>query len=430
MRKTTDLKTEPKHSSKLRHYLFYGYFIVAVALLIIILDYGSRLTFGVFFKPMADEFNWSRALTSGAVTLSMLGQGTGAVMMGRLNDKLGPRFVMTLCGALLGAGYLLMAMVNNVWQLYLFYGIIVGLGMGGAFTAMLSTVARWFVKRRGLMTGITIAGTGIGEFIIPPLMTWLILIYGWHNSYIIMGGAVLALGIILAQFLKRDPSKIGLVPYGADQAVKLKAISDDRSLSLKEATRTRQFWFMVVTFFSLGYILMAVNIHLVPHITDLGVSATAAADIFAVCGGFTAIGCIVLGNTIDRLGSRRALMICFFLMTISLLWLTELTSILFLGLFAAVFGLASGGSTPIESTITADLFGMKSHGAILGSISFGFACGGAVGPLLTGYLFDLNGNYRLAFLALAIIAAIGLISCAIIRPVKSRRLEFDVLNRS
>ncbi len=90
----------------------------------------------------------------------MMDQGTGAIIMGRLNDKLGPRFVMTLCGCLLGAGYLLMAVIHNVWQLYLFYGIIVGLGMSGVFTSLLSTVARWFVKRRGLVAGVVSAGTG------------------------------------------------------------------------------------------------------------------------------------------------------------------------------------------------------------------------------------------------------------------------------
>jgi MFS family permease len=417
---------DPARNSKSGHILFYGYIVVAAALLIIILDYGSRLTIGVFFKPMLNEFDWSRALTSGAVTLSMLGQGTGAIIMGRLNDKLGPRFVMTLCGCLIGAGYLLMAMIHGVWQLYLFYGVIVGLGMSGVFTSLLSTVARWFVKRKGLMAGIVSAGTGIGQLIAPPITNWLISIYDWRLSYIIMGGLVLVFGIILAQFLKRDPGKMGLAPYGGDRVEQPKLGPIERGLSVSEAIHTRQYWFMTFTFFSLGYVLMAINTHLVPHITDLGISAAAAANVFAISGLFSAIGCIALGTTADRLGHRRSLMIYFFVMVASLLWLTQLTTEWLFLPFAVFFGLSSGGSVPIESTIIVDLFGIKSHGAILGSITFGFACGGALGPFLSGYLFDLTGNYRSAFLVCAIIAVIGLISCAVIRPVNKRGLEAGV----
>jgi MFS family permease len=414
---------KPELNSKGGRYLFYGYVVVAAALLLIILDYGSRLTIGVFFKPMLNEFEWSRALTSGAVTLSMLGQGTGAVMMGRLNDKLGPRFVMTLCGCLLGAGYLLMAMVHGVWQLYLFYGVIIGLGMSGVFTSLLSTVARWFVKRRGLMAGIVSAGTGIGQLVAPPITNQLISLYDWRISYLILGGIVLVFGVILAQLLKRDPGKMGLAPYGSGQAEKPDSSSVDRGLSVKEVVRTRQYWLVMVVFSSLGYILMGINTHLVPHITDLRISAAVAANIFAVVGVFTATGCIALGTIADRLGHKRSLIIYFYIMAAALFWLTQLTTIWPFVTFAVFFGLSSGGTVPIESIIIVDLFGIKSHGAILGTITLGFACGGALGPFLTGYFFDLTGNYWLSFLVCAIIAFIGLISCAMLRPVKNRSLE-------
>lgn len=196
-------------SNNPRTKLFYGYIIVAAALLIVIMAFGSRFSFGVFFKPMLRDFGWSRTLTSGAVALSMLFQGAGSMYMGRLNDKLGPRFVMTLCCIFLGLGLLLMSLVRDVWQLYLFYGVIVGAGMGGAFVAPLSTVARWFVKRRGIMTGIVIAGVGIGTLIVPPLANWLISLYDWRLSYIIVGSCILVIGVLAAQVLRRDPSKKG-----------------------------------------------------------------------------------------------------------------------------------------------------------------------------------------------------------------------------
>lgn len=221
---------------------------------------------------------------------------------------------------------------------------------------------------------------------------------------------------------------MGLVPYGSNQAEKPKSGSSDRGLSVKEVIHTRQYWMMIVTFFSLGYTIMAINTHLVPHITDLGISSTAVANIFAICGMFSAIGCVALGTTADKIGNRRSLMIYFFVIAATLFWLTRLNTIWPFVLFAVFFGLSSGGSVPIESTIIVDLFGIKSHGAILGTITFGFAYGGALGPFLTGYLFDLTGNYRLGFFVCAIIASIGLISCSILGPIKNRSFEPGVLN--
>ncbi len=133
-----------------RRRFFYGYILVIAALVIITLNYGARFSFGIFFKPVLNEFGWTRALTSGAFTASMLFQAVASPLLGRLNDKFGPRWVLTLCGFLLGVGYLLMSQVTGLWHLYLFYGVIVGTGMGGSFVASLSTIARWFLREEVL----------------------------------------------------------------------------------------------------------------------------------------------------------------------------------------------------------------------------------------------------------------------------------------
>ena len=402
---------------------FYGYIIVAAALLIIILDYGARLSFGVFFKPMLHEFDWTRSLTSGAFTISMLFQGLGSIYMGRLNDKLGPRFVMTICGVFLGVGFLLMSQVGGVWQLYLFYGVIIGTGMGGAFVALLSTVARWFVKRRGMMTGIVIAGVGLGQFIVSPVANWLISIYDWRMSYIIIGSVVLIIGVLAAQILRRDPTKMGLVPHGEQKVGEKRLASGEEGFSLVEAIHTRQFWMVIVIFFCLGYCVFTVNVHLVPNITDLGISATTAANILAVAGALTAIGCIVLGGIADRIGNRQVCVISFILITTSVFCLVAIKEVWMFYPYAIIYGLGAGGGAPVESTLTAELFGMKSHGAIFGVVSFSFTIGGAVGPFLTGYAFDVTGNYQVAFLITAASGAIGLILSAILRPMKRQELK-------
>jgi len=403
-------ETEPR--------FFYGYIVVIAALLIILLHYGTRSSFGVFFKPMLNEFDWTRTLTSGAFTLSMLMQGVGSVIMGRLNDKHGSRVVMTLCGLFLGLGYLLMSLTSGVWHLYLFYGVIIGIGMGGSFVALLSTVARWFVLRRGVMTGIVIAGMGVGTFIVTPISNWLISVYDWRTSYALLGGMVLVISILAAQFLRRDPAQMGLVPYGADNGEEISSVSAEEGYSLKQAADTMQFWMVMLIYFCLGYFVFTVYVHLVPHITDLGISATTATNVLAVMGALNATGCIVLGGIADRLGNRQVITISFILITAALFWLVPSTEVWMLYLFAVIYGIGSGGGAPVESTVVAELFGMKSHGYIFGFVSCSFTIGGAIGPLLTGYLFDVSNSYQLAFIICGAISAVGLIFAALLRPTK------------
>jgi len=400
---------------------FYGYAVVAAAMLIVLLHYGTRSSFGIFFKPMLAEFGWTRGLTSGAFTLSMLFQGVGSIFMGRLNDKLGPRFVMTLCGFLLGAGYLLMSRTDSSWQLYLFYGVVVGTGMSGAFVALLSTAARWFVKRRGMMTGIVIGGIGVGTFLVPPAANWLISVYDWRPAYAIMGGVLLVISVLAAQVLRRDPARMGLEPYGDTGGKEAGPAFGDRGFSLREAAVTRQFWMLMIIYFCFGYSVFTINVHLVPHVTDLGIAATTAASVLAAAGAMNAAGCVGLGGAADSIGSRRVSAISFILIAAGVFWLVPISEAWMFYLFAVVYGIGSGGGAPVESTMTAELFGMKSHGLLLGVVSFSFTIGGAFGPFLTGYLFDVNGSYQTAFLICASVGALGFIFSVLLRPMKGRK---------
>ena len=155
------------HQSEPR--LFYGYVIVATALIIMVIIWGTNYCFGIFFKPLLSEFGWTRAMISGAFSLAILFEGFGSMFMGRLNDRYGSRSIMTTCGLFYGLGYLLMSQTRCVWQLYLFYGVIVGIGLSGSYVSLMSTITRWFVERRGTMIAIVIAGVNIGTLIMTPI---------------------------------------------------------------------------------------------------------------------------------------------------------------------------------------------------------------------------------------------------------------------
>jgi len=402
------LKTEPR--------FFYGYIVVVVALFIMVVSWAAYSSFGVFFRPLLNEFGWTHAKTSGAFSLSMAIYGVLGIVVGVLNDRFGPRVVLTLCGLLLGLGYLLMSRVTALWQMYLFYGVIIGTGMSGVWVPQLSTVARWFVGRRTLMTGIVLAGVSIGHLIGPPVTTRLIGVYDWRLSYIMLGGVVLLLMVLFAQFLRRDPTQMGQLPYGADKAKQPELTPEARSFSLREAAHTAQFWVTSGIFFCFGFGAFAIVVHIVPHAIELGISATSAATILSCRGGMSLVGNYVLGGVADRIGNRRIFIVGFIIVSAALLWLVPAGELWMLYLFALIFGFAGGGMAASESPLAAGLFGLRSHGLIYGVVHLGFTAGAAVGPVVTGYIFDLTGTYQLAFLVCAGFSIAGIILAALLRP--------------
>ena len=177
--------------------IFYGYIVVAVAFLILVVTFGPHSAYGLFFNPLLAEFGWTRAMTSGAFSLSMFMYGILSIVAGGLNDRFGPRLMVSLCGMLIGLGFILMSQVNSLWQLYLFFGVLTGIGMSAVWVPQMSSIARWFVKRRSLMTGIVIAGAGISQLIAPPIISRLIATYDWRLSYVILGGVILVFMVVI-----------------------------------------------------------------------------------------------------------------------------------------------------------------------------------------------------------------------------------------
>lgn len=398
---------------------FYGYVIVGAALLIMAIMWGAYNSFGIFFEPVLDYFNGTRTIISGSLSLSWITQGLLGIIMGRLTDRLGPRVVLTISGFLVGLGYLLMWKIGAVWQLYLFYGVIIGSGMGGSWVPIVSTVARWFAKRRSLMTGIVLSGISIGTLIGAPVASRLISTYDWRMSYVIVGGIVLVVVVLAAQFLRRDPTQAKQRPYGENEGEKQEPVSETHSFSLREAVRTRQFWLTSGMFFCFGFCFYTIMTHIVLHAIGLGISSTSAANILATIGGLSIVGRIVLGSAADRFGNRQVFIIGFILMAAALFWLVPAKELWALYLFVVVFGFAIGGCATSESPLVAGLFGLSSHGLILGVINLlGFIFGAAVGPFIGGYVFDTTSSYQLAFIVCGAMSVAGLILTVLLSPLQ------------
>jgi MFS family permease len=399
---------------------FYGYVIVVVGFFSLLVLYGTQYSFGVFFKPMLEEFGWSRTLTSGAYSMNVILQGFASLVAGQLSDRFGPRIVVTGSGILLGAGYLLMSTINTPWQIYLYYGFLISMG-SCIWVPFLSAVARWFTKGRGLMSGVVSAGIGAGILLMPPIANQLIAHNSWRASYMIVG--LIALVIIVAggQLLKRSPDEARATPSGGGGQAKARVTGPaDEGLSFKEAIRTSQCWVFALIFFAANLSTQVVMVHIVPHATDIEISAVAAATIMSVIGASSIVSKVGFGSVVDRLGGKRVTIICSALMAFAFLLAVRADTLWMLYIFGALFAFAYGGFSAAQSPTVAEYFGLKAHGAILGTILIGNFVGGAIGPLVAGRIFDTTGRYFYAFLLCIAVSAIGLIGAATLKPMKKR----------
>jgi len=410
------------HSSKDNLRFFYGYIVVFVGFIILTMTYSAQYCFGVFFKPILGEFGWTRAVTSGAFSLSMIISGLAGIPMGILNDRIGPRIVLTLCGLLLGVGLLLMSRVTTIWHFYLFYGLVIGIGVG-SMVPLVSTVARWFVKRRTFMSGIVVAGTGMGAVIGPPVADRLIAAYDWHLAYIILGCIVLITIVVSAQFLRRDPSQKGQVPHGEQKVKNEKPKSGSGDFVFKEAVATVQFWLVFGQFFCFGFCLFVIMVHIVPHATDLGISTASAATILVVIGAVSIVSKVAMGRVGDIIGNKKAFVAGFILLLLSLLWLMFTGVLWGFYVFAIVFAVGYGAHVAQQSPAAAKLFGLTSLGSIFGVLTLGLTTGVAVGPVLAGYIFDITGGYRIAFIVTILISITGLILTAFTKTTLSKSTD-------
>jgi len=381
------------------------FLIVGTGFLVQAVYVGLLFMFGILFLEFEETFGWSRALISGAFSVFLLGTGFIGIAMGKLNDLFGPRRIM-IAGALIhGAGYALMSLIQAPWQLYFFYGVLVAVGFSTHDILTLSTIARWFTAKRSLMSGIVKAGAGAGTFVVPILVTTLLSVWNWRIACLVVGATSTLILIFLAQFLTRNPPSTP-APSRGDSTP---APQTEFGLTLKLATKTRNFWILCFGQFLIFSCLMVVMIHVAPHARDLGFGTTQAAKVLSTIGAASILGRIILGGAADRLGGKRTLIIAYSLLSASLIWLIFIREPWILFLFAPVYGFTHGAFFTLISPTIAEFFGTRSHGVIFAIVLFPGTIGGALSPLIAGHVFDTLGSYQPVFICLAGLAVAGLV---------------------
>ena len=394
--------------------VFYGYIVTAAAFGVSLIGWGSYQTFGVFFKPMLTEFGWTRAEMSLAYSLALIVLGILGIIMGWLTDSLGPRIVVIVFGSFLGISYLLMSQINTLWQFQLYYGLVGAIGLSALTIPTMATVARWFVRKRGLMIGIAQAGSGIGGLIFAPFAGWLILSYGWRSAYTIFGVIIIVGIIVSGAFLRRDPKDAAQSPYGANEVVAPQRKKQSPSLpsiglSLRQAIRTSRFWMVAVLFACFGFTRSTFIAHIAPHVQDLGFLLSDAANVLAALSLSSIIGRIIMGRVADIIGNGPTLVISFTATAMILLWGLVAENLWGLYLFALVFGFAWGAQAVLRFAITSESFGSVSLGLLMGTLVLAENGAAAFGSYFGGYIFDVFGNYNLVFWIGIGVAILGVI---------------------
>jgi MFS family permease len=388
---------------------FYGYITVLVSMIVMALTFGVNYSFGIFFTPLRAEFGWSKAVTTGAYSIMTVLAGFTGIFAGRLTDRFSPRMVSITGGCFLGLGCVLMSQINAAWQFYLIYGLILSPGIGTPWPSLTATVPKWFVLRRGLMAGIVASGTGIAALIVPPVVSRLIPLYGWRSTYIILGISTVALIVIAAMFMRRDPHQRGQPLYGEERARQDQKPEAVERLSYREMVHNRHIWMVCVIYFCFGVALHTIMVHIVPHAIESGIPPQTAAGLMVLIGASSILSKLVAGGISDRIGLRWSLAYNFILLIGGLLWLQVSGSFLTLQGFVIAFGFAYGGIMALQSVLSAKLFGLSSLGLIVGCVTFVYTIGSATGPILSSYLFDVTGSYRMAFLICTFLETVALV---------------------
>ena len=373
--------------------IYYGWVIVSVATLLMGIGYGIMYSYSVFFKPIIDTFEWDRATVSSVYSISLVLRGAVSILTGWLSDRYGPIKMTSFCGIMLALGLILSGYVNQLWQFYLTYGLILSIGLSGSFTIGSAVTSRWFNRKRAIALAITSTGSGLGTLTIVPLSERMINIYGWQFVFIALGLCA-GLLIISTSFLLRLPPQ----ESGKDISESSIILNTVPEKSFKEAAFSKEMLMLNTIFSFILFCMHMIMIHLVNYATDMGISSMKAAGFISTIGVVSIAGRLVMGSASARIGTHNSLLICNVLRIISLFWLFFCRSAADFYIFAIIFGFAYGGEIPQMPLFIGGLFGVKSMAALMGLLIFVSNILGAMGPYTGGKIYDLTSHYQYAIL--------------------------------
>ncbi len=418
--------TSPYRQSPARALPFhYGWIIVGAAGIVGMVNASVRLSFGVFLDPLVESFGWSRGATSLAFSFQFISIGIFGVFSGWALEHYGLRRTMVFGSFLFALGMVLTGLMQNLWQFYLAYGVVVGAAMSFFSTPMITTVTLWFKKKRGLAGGMAWGLQGLGPVIMAPVLRYAISAFSWQDAFFVTGIAGAAIMLLMAWVVRSRPSDVGLLSYGqerlySDGATPVDAADDvariDEGRFFHQVSRTSTFWFLIIVHF-LGCVSHSlIIVHIASMATFSGLSALVAAGVLSVLVATSVVSRFTMSVLTDVIGSKGVMFLAISIQATSILALFVISGPWAFYLFAAVFGIGYGGEMVGFPFINRKYYGSAPIGRIYGVQMLGAGLGMAAGGWAGGAIFDWTGEYTLG---IAVAAITGFAALAFVFPVRA-----------
>jgi len=352
----------------------------------VLVSFASLLvyTFGIFLKPVTQEFGWSRQAASLAFGIAAMMIAACSPLLGYLLDRVGARRVILPCMTVFGCAFASLALLTpRLWHLYAIFAILGAVGNGTAMLAYSRAVSTWFAGRRGMALALMMTGSAVGAIVLPPLAQALIQSLGWRGAFAILGGLVLALGLpVVVPLVREKPG------FDGGRAV------EAAGASVQQAIRSLAFWILVVVLFLCSIGQNGAITHLSALLTDRGVSSHDAAIVVSLMGAASLLGRLVTGWLLDRFFAPRLAFCLLTLAALGIFILSAAHSPAMGSLAAILIGAGMGGEADITPYILSRYFGLRSFSMLYGFTWTGYAIAGAIGPVLMGRAFDTSAGYQ------------------------------------
>ncbi len=410
-----------------RNGIFYGWFVLAATFFAMFMVTGARNGFGTFVIPMGDELEWDRGTISLAIAIGWLCNGVSQPFIGRIYDRFGGRTVISVSLLVVGGCTMVLSLVNDIsvfglfvldrfWFLVIVYGFVISVASGGASLVTIHAVlARWFSRKRGLAISISTAGASAGSLLLVPFAAFMIESVGWRTTWTVLGVFVVFLALPLAWMLVRnDPSDMGEQQDGGP-APGEGAGADGRGGTRRgplevdywrDALKSAPIWQLTGAYFVCGMTTAIISAHYIPFAVERGVDARVAAVAFGVMSALNIAGVLAAGWISDKVGRKNVLAFIYAGRGVAYVALLTLPGAWGIWFFAVVAGFSWIASAALTSSLTADIYGLRTMGTLGGTSTFAHQIGGAVSIYLGGALYDVFGSYTVPF-AIAGIMLIG-----------------------
>ena len=403
--------------------VFYGWWLVATSVaLLTVLALSIFQGLGTFFVALERQFGWSRTTISGAFSF---GRAQGALLgpfEGLLVDRFGPRRMLLVGFLVMGVGFLLLSRIQEVWQFYAAF-IVVTLGSGiGGWLAIISLVNNWFIRRRALAMATAMSGIHLGGLLVPVLALGLES-HGFRMTTLGIGVFLLVMAYPVTRVIRDRPEDYGMAPDGdpvpAEPTSRGEETGDEEEdFTVREALRTPAFWTITVVHLASSVSIVSLAVHLVPRLTDMGLSLGAASTVVLTYTVVALPAQLVAGYLADRLPKPPVTCVFVLFQALAIAVIAAADTVAMAYLFAVLYGVGFGGRIPLLTAMRGEYFGRKAFATIMGLSQFPNNLAMIGAPLFAGYMFDTTGTYAVPF---ATFAALNFLGAGLILTVRRPR---------